>query len=113
MTVGVKTSFTWLAAKMQNVHNASSGTYHGFPETHIKLHFSHLQEQTNHWVEGRGRGGGGGGGKERYLPDAFLTEHYKYRMIRFSLDRNDIMGSSDPGIFIGMRFIEIHCDLYY
>ena len=92
------------------MHNASSGTYHGFPETHIKLHFSHLQEQTNHWFEGRGRGGGV---KGRYMLDAFLTEHYKYRMVRFSLDRNDIMGSSDPGIFIGTRFIEIHYDLYY
>ena len=27
------------------MYNARSGTYHGFPETHIKLDFSHSQEK--------------------------------------------------------------------
>ena len=38
-----------------------------------------------------------------------LTEHYEYRMVWFTLDRNDIMGSRDPGMFTVTRFIEIHC----
>ena len=41
-----------------------------------------------------------------------LTEHHEYRMVWFSLDRSDIVGSCDPGMFIVTGFIYIHCDLY-
>ena len=37
----------YIYIKLQKMYNARSGTYHGFPETHIKLHFSHSQEKTN------------------------------------------------------------------
>ena len=45
LTVGVKT----LLGKLQKMNSARSGTYYGFPETHIKSHFSHSQEETNLW----------------------------------------------------------------
>ena len=41
LTVGVKTSFTLLAAKM---HNTRSGTYHGFPET-TSNYISHIHKK--------------------------------------------------------------------